>query len=176
MRLQPERLVFINETSIKTNMTKTRRRAPMGERLHAAALFGPWSTQTFIAGLTAASLIAPWIIPGEMNREAVATYVETQLAPAIAPGTVVIPDNLSTHKNARAAKALHQRDCWFLWLPPYAPDFDPIEMAFSNLKQLLLCVGARTFDQPMQALSSICDLFTPDQCPNYLTHAGYVSK
>ena len=80
------------------------------------------ATQTFIAGLTADARIAPWIIQGAMNGEAFATYVETQLAPAIAPGTVVILDNLSTHRNARAAKALHQHGCWFPYLPPYSPD------------------------------------------------------
>ena len=175
MQAQPDRLVFIDETSVKTNMTRTRGRAPKGKRLNAAAPFGRWSTQTFIAGLTADALIAPWIIPGAMNGEAFAIYVETQLAPTLRRGTVVILDNLSTHKNARAAQALRDRGCWFLYLPPYSPDLNPIEMAFSKLNQLLRGVGARTFDQLMQALGKICGLFTPQECWNYFKHAGYVS-
>ena len=175
MQAQPDRLVFIDETSVKTNMTRTRGRAPKGKRLNAAAPFGRWSAQTFIAGLTADALIAPWIIQGAMNGDAFATYVETQLAPALAPGTVVILDNLSTHKNTRAAKALRARGCWFLYLPPYSPDLNPIEMAFSKLKQLLRGVGARTFDQLLKALGDTCNLFTPEECSNYLRHAGYVS-
>ena len=175
MQAQPERLVFIDESSVKTNITRTRGRVPKGQRLSAAAPFGRWSTQTFIAGLTADALIAPWILPGAMNGEAFATYVETQLAPALQRGTVVILDNLSTHKNARAARTLRKSGCWFLYLPPYSPDLNPIEMAFSKLKQLLRGVGARTFDQLIKALGDICDLFTPEECSNYLRHAGYVS-
>lgn len=175
MQAQPHRLVFIDETSVKTNMTRLRGRAPKGQRLNAAAPFGKWRTQTFIAGLTSEALIAPWIIEGAMNGEAFATYIETQLAPALEPGTVVILDNLSTHKNIRAAKALKDRGCWFLHLPPYSPDMNPIEMAFSKLKALLRGVGARSFNQLLQALGDICNLFTPDECWNYLRHAGYVS-
>jgi transposase len=175
MRARAHRLVFIDETSVKTNMTRLRGRAPKGRRLNAAAPFGRWRTQTFIAGLTSEALVAPWIIEGAMNGEAFATYVETQLAPGLEPETVVILDNLSTHRNARAARALRDQGCWFLFLPPYSPDLNPIEMAFSKLKALLRGVGARTFDQLMQALGEICDLFTTDECWNYFQHAGYVS-
>jgi len=175
MRTMPQRLVFIDETSVKTNMTRLRGRAPKGNRLTAAAPFGKWRTQTFIAGLTSEALIAPWIIAGAMNGDAFATYVETQLAPALEPGTVVILDNLSTHKNVRAAEALKACGCWFLYLPPYSPDLNPIEMAFSKLKALLRGAGARSFDHLPQILGNICDLFTPQECWNYLRHAGYVS-
>ncbi len=175
MREAPHRLVFIDETAVKTNMTRLRGRAPQGERLNAAAPFGKWRTQTFIAGLTSDALIAPWIIPGAMNGDAFATYVETQLAPALQPGTVVILDNLSTHKNAKAATALKARGCWFLYLPHYSPDLNPIEMAFSKLKAHLRRIGARSFDQLLQAVGDICHMFTPDECWNYLHHAGYVS-
>jgi transposase len=110
-----------------------------------------------------------------MNGDAFATYVETQRAPALQPRTVVILDNLSTHRNTRAAQALRDRGCWFLYLPPYSPDLNPIEMAFAKLKQLLRGAGARTFDQLIKALGDICDLFTPEECANYLGQAGYVS-
>ena len=175
MRTEPHRLMFIDETAVKTNMTRLRGRSPRGARLHGAAPFGHWRTQTFIAGLTADALVAPWIIEGAMNGEAFAAYVETQLAPALDPGTVVILDNLGVHKNARAAKALQDRGCWFLFLPPYSPDLNPIEMAFAKLKAHLRRAGARTFQALAKAIGDICNLFTPDECWNFLQHAGYAS-
>ena len=175
MRLEPHRLVFIDETAVKTNLTRLRGRAPVGERLHGAAPFGKWGTQTFIAGLTHDALIAPWVIQGAMNGPAFETYIETQLAPALAPGTVVILDNLSTHKSQRAAQALKKRGCWFLFLPPYSPDLNPIEMAFAKLKAHLRRIGARTFDTLIEALGDICYLFQPEECRNFLKAAGYAS-
>jgi transposase len=175
MRQTPERLVFLDETSVKTNLTRLRGRAPRGERLVGTAPFGKWRTQTFIAGLTHDTLIAPWLIDGAMNGEAFATYVSTQLAPALEPGTVVILDNLSLHRNAAAAEALRQRGCWFLYLPPYSPDLNPIEQAFSKLKAHLRRIGARTFDALLEALGTICALFSQDECRNYFKDAGYAS-
>jgi len=175
MRQEPHRLVFIDETSLKTNLTRLRGRAPRGERLFGTAPFGSWNTQTFIAGLTCDSLIAPWIIKGAMDGPAFETYVKTQLAPALEPGTVVILDNLATHKNKAAARALKKQGCWFLFLPPYSPDLNPIEMAFSKLKAHLRRIGARTFDQLLNAIGEICDLFNPEECWNYLQAAGYAS-
>jgi transposase len=98
-----------------------------------------------------------------------------KLAPVLAPGSVVILDNLSTHRNASAPKALRAHVCWFLYLPLYSPDMNPIEMVFTKLKQLLRGIGARTFDHLTKALGTICDPFTPQECWNYLKHAGYVS-
>jgi transposase len=175
MREEPHRLVFIDETAVKTNMTRLRGRAPRGQRVHASAPFGRWNTQTFIAGLTADTLIAPWIIPGAMDGECFATYVKTQLAPVLEPGTVVILDNLRVDKNVEAVQALKEKGCWFLYLPPYSPDLNPIEMAFSKLKAHLRAFGARTFDQLCDAVGNICDLFSPEECWNYLRHSGYVS-
>jgi transposase len=175
MRRMPERLVFIDETAVKTNLTRLRGRAPVGQRLVGAAPFGRWHTQTFIAGLAHDGLIAPWVIEGAMNGPAFATYVETQLAPALVPGTAVILDNLSTHRNERAAAALQARSCWFLFLPPYSPDLNPIEQAYSKLKALLRKIGARTYDQLIDALGHVCDLFTPEECRNFFRHAGYAS-
>ncbi len=109
------------------------------------APFGNWGTQTFIAGLTADALIAPWVIKGAMDGPAFAAYVREVLAPELKPGTVVVLDNLATHKNVEAADALRQAGCWFLYLPPYSPDLNPIEQAFSKLKAHLRKVGARTF-------------------------------
>jgi len=110
-----------------------------------------------------------------MNRAAFDVYIETQLAPALEPGTAVILDNFSTHKSATAAQALKAHGCWFLFLPPYSPDLNPIEMAFSKLKAHLRRVGARTFDELFTALDDICNLFEPQECWNFLSAAGYVS-
>ncbi|WP_425412288.1 IS630 family transposase [Neptunicoccus sediminis] len=142
---RPEHVVFIDETSVKTNLTRPRGWAPRGQRLVMDAPFGAWGTQTFIAGLSAGSMIAPWVIKGAMDGAAFAAYVEKVLVPELAPGTVVILDNLATHKNAAAAKVMRDAGCWFLFLPPYSPDLNPIEMAFSKLKAHLRRIGARTF-------------------------------
>lgn len=175
MRAEPHRLVFIDETSVKTNLTRLRGRTPVGERFHGAAPFGRWHSQTFIAGLTCNGVIAPWVIEGAMNGVAFDTYIATQLAPALEPGTVVILDNLSTHRNAQAAEALRQQKCWFLFLPPYSPDLNPIEQAFSKLKAHLRRIGARTYDHLIQAIGNICDLYEPQECWNYFKAAGYAS-
>ena len=134
MQAHPDRLVFINETSVKTNLTRPRGRSLCGKRLEMTAPFGAWGTQTFIAGLTFDSLIAPRVIKGAMDGDSFAAYIREVLAPELQPGTVVICDNLATHRNKDAAEALKDVGCWLLYLPPYSPDLNPIEMAFSKLK------------------------------------------
>lgn len=173
MRREPHRLVFIDETSVNTKMTRLRGRAQHGRRLKASAPFGRWGTQTFIAGLRHDGLTAPWVIPGAMDRAAFNLYVETQLAPTLAPGDVVILDNLSVHKSARAEAAVRARGAWLLFLPQYSPDLNPIEMAFAKLKAHLRKAATRTFDALIAALGDICGLFQPDECRNFFRHAGY---
>ena len=175
MREQPWRLVFIDETSVKTNMTRLCGRAPRGARLEMEAPFGAWGTQTFIAGLTHNEMIAPWIIKGAMDGSAFAAYIREVLAPELEPGTVVICDNLATHKNAQAAQALREAGCWFLYLPPYSPELNPIELAFAKLKAHLRKAGARTFTDIFDALGKICDLFSPQECENFFKASGYIS-
>lgn len=175
MRREPHRLVFIDETSVKTNLTRLRGRAPRGEPLYGPAPFGKWRTQTFIAGLTCNGLIAPWVIDRAMNGPTFDAYVETQLAPRLKPGTVVILDNLSTHKSPRAAEVLKRRGGWFLFLPPYSPDLNPIEQAFAKLKAHLRRIGAHSYDALIKALGDVCDLFNTNECRNFLDNAGYAS-
>jgi transposase len=175
MRRQPERLVFVDETSVKTNMTPLRGRSLRGERLLGDAPFGKWRTQTFIAGLRQDGLVAPWTLEGAMDGAAFDTYVRTQLAPTLTRGDVVILDNLNVHKSPQAARALADRGAWFLFLPKYSPDLNPIEMAFAKLKTLLRKAAARTYDKLWRALGNICDLFDPHECWNYLKEAGYVA-
>ena len=110
-----------------------------------------------------------------MNRQTFEVYVETQLAPTLQPGDVVILDNLSSHKSEKAKAILKERGAWFLFLPPYSPDLNPIEMAFAKLKAHLRRVGARTIDDLWKAVVNICDLYAPDECWNYLREAGYLS-
>lgn len=176
MQAQPGRLVFIDETAVKTNMCRLRGRSLCGTRLKASAPFGKWGTQTFIAGLRCGALTAPWIIEGAMNRAAFDIYVETQLAPTLAPGDVVILDNLSVHHSQRAADALAARGAWFLFLPKYSPDLNPIEMAFSKLKAHLRAAAARTFEDLTKAIGDICALFAPNECWNYFKAANYVAE
>ena len=137
MRSFLPRLGFIDETSLKTNMCKTSGWAPRGERLVDHAPFGHWSTQTFIATLRHDRLDAPWVLSGPMNRVRFETYVDTQLAPTLNRGDVIILDNLSSHHSPKAAETLRNVGAWFLFLPPYSPDLNPIEMAFAKLKALI---------------------------------------
>lgn len=175
MQLEPHRLVFIDETSVTTKLTRLRGRAHKGERLKASAPFGRWKTQTFIAGLRCWGLTAPWVIDGAIDREAFNLYIETQLAPTLQRGDVVILDNLSVHKSAPAAQLLKAKGAWFLFLPQYSPDLNPIEMAFSKLKAHLRKAAARTFDALWKAIGNICDLFDRQECWNYFKDAGYAS-
>jgi transposase len=175
MREEPHRLVFIDETATTTNMTRRRGRARRGERLKAQAPFGHWKTQTFIAGLRCDELTAPWLVDSAMTRTIFEAYIETQLAPTLEPGDVVILDNLPAHKSAKADQLLNERGAWFLFLPPYSPDLNPIERAHSKLKAHLRRIGARTIDELWRAVGSICDLYTPEECRNYFKAAGYAS-
>ena len=173
MRKQRERLVFIDETSVNTKLYRTRGRGLKGERFQDTGPMGGWKTQTFIAGLRHNEMIAPWVLSGPMNKAAFEVYIETQLAPRLNPGDVVILDNLSSHKSARAAKCLKQAGCWFLFLPAYSPDLNPIEMAFSKLKAHLRRIGARTIETLNDAIADVLDLYSPEECSNYFNATGY---
>lgn len=175
MRLEPHRLVFIDETAVTTKVTRLRGRSPRGTRLEADAPFGHWRTQTFIVGLRIDELSVPWVLDGPMNRAAFDTYIETQLAPTLQQGDVVIADNLSSHKSANAKNILKTQGGWMLFLPPYSPDLNPIEMAYSKLKAHLRRLKARTFDTLFQSVAQTCELFPPEQCRNLLNAAGYVA-
>ena len=182
-----ERLAFIDETSVKTNMAKTTGWAPRGQRLTGHAPFGHWRTQTFIGALRHDRLDAPWVIDGAMNGEMFDLYIETQLVPTLRPGDVVILDNLSSHKSPAASKAVRDIGAWFLFrcsgnrptgafpVPsnPYSPDLNPIEMAFSKLKTLIRKAAARPFHELWQAVGHVCDLFSDEECYNFFRAAGY---
>jgi transposase len=173
MRNMLTRIGFIDETSLKTNMAKTTGWSPCGTRLVDHVPFGHWQTQTFIAALRHDRLDAPWVIGGPINRELFDLYVETQLAPTLHKGDVVILDNLATHRSPKAAAILKDIGAWFLFLPPYSPDLNPIEMAFAKLKALIRKAAARTYDQLWKAVGHVCDLFKEEECYNFFKAAGY---
>jgi len=175
MCLEPDRLVFIDETGTTTKMTRLRGRAPRGERLTMHVPFGHWHTQTFVAALRSHGLTAPWVLDGPMNRRAFETYIETQLVPTLSRGDVVLMDNLSSHKGPRVAELIQDCGAWPLFLPPYSPDLNPIELAFAKLKELLRKLNARTIGALCQAIRDICTLFTPRECWNFFRHDGYAA-
>ena len=176
MQSQMHHLVFIDETGTKTNMVRLRGRSLRGQRLKALLPFGHWKNETFIAGLRSHGLTAPWVIDGPMNRLIFDTYIETQLAPTLGPGGIVILDNLSAHKSKKAGQIIRQRGAWMLFLPPYSPDLNPIEMAFSKLKAHFRKTAARTIEELWKAIGKICDPFDPIECRNHFRHAGYGFK
>lgn len=173
MAREAHRLVFIDESGVTTKMTRLRGRSLRGQRLKADAPYGHWRTQTFIAGLRLSGLVAPWVLDGPMNRLAFEAYIETQLAPTLSPGDVVIMDNLASHKSVKAAECLETQGAWPLFLPPYSPDLNPIEMAFSKLKAHLRKGAHRTIDALWKAIGNICELYPPTECQNYFKAAGY---
>jgi transposase len=176
MRNMLTRIGFIDETSLKTNMAKTTGWSPCGARLVDHAPFGHWQTQTFIAALRHDRLDAPWVIGGPINRELFDLYIETQLVPTLHKGDVVILDNLATHRSPKAAAILKDIGAWFLFLPPYSPDLNPIEKAFAKLKALIRKAAARTYDQLWKAVGQVCDLFTEEECYNFFKAAGYETE
>ncbi len=175
MRQEPHRLIFLDETYVNTKRTRLRGRSHKGERLRMSAPFGHWKTHTFLAGLRCHELSAPWIIDGPITRQAFEVYIETQLAPTLRKGDVVILDNLAVHKSEKAMQCLKQKGAWFLFLPAYSPDLNPIEQAFAKIKSYLRKAEARTVDALWRALGDICNLFEPQECWNYLKAAGYAA-
>lgn len=154
-------------------MTRRRGRCARGTRLKASAPFGKWCTQTFIAGLRIDGIIAPWVLSGAMNGDAFETYVRTQLVPSLRSGDIVILDNLNVHKSPRARAMIEKTGAKLMFLPRYSPDLNPIEMAFSKLKERLRAGAHRSLDALWRAIGDICDLYSPQECQNYLRAAGY---
>jgi transposase len=173
IELDPERLVFIDETWASTNMARLHGRAPKGERLRAGIPQGHWKTTTFVAGLRLTGLMATMVLDGPINRDAFQAYVEQVLVRELRPGDIVIMDNLSSHKGAGIRQAIEAAGATLLFLPPYSPDFNPIENAFAKLKALLRAAAERTVEALWTTIGSLIDRFTPEECANYFAAAGY---
>ena len=154
-------------------MARLRGWAPRGERCRAAIPHGHWKTTTFTCGLRLNGIAAPMLLDGPMNGATFKAYVEQVLVPDLNPGDIVVMDNLPAHKVAGIRQAIEAAGVTLLYLPPYSPDFNPIEMAFSKLKALLRKAAARTKDDLWDAIASAIQAFTPTECKNYFAAAGY---
>lgn len=165
--------MFIDETWASTNMARTRGRAPRGERLRAAIPHGHWKTTTFVAGLRNTGMVAPMVLDGPINAVAFQAYVDQVLVPDLRYGDIVIMDNLSSHKQPGIRAAIEAAGASLLYLPPYSPDFNPIENAFAKLKAMLRKAAQRTINGLWSAIGDIIDTFTPTECANYFAAAGY---
>lgn len=174
-RLDPSRLVFIDETWAKTNMTRTHGRCPKGARLHAKVPHGHWKTLTFLAALRHDRIDAPCVFDGPINGQRFLAYVEQFLVPTLAPGDVVILDNLGSHKSPAVRKAIRTAGAKLFFLPPYSPDLNPIEQVFAKLKALLRRAAERTVQATWRRIGKLLDEFTPAECANYIQNAGYAS-
>jgi transposase len=171
--LDPERLVFIDETWASTNMARTHGRAPRGERLRMAVPYGHWKTTTLVAGLGARGVVAPWVLDGPINGDAFETYVRKVLIPELKHGDIVVMDNLSSHKRPEVRALIEAAGGRLLYLPPYSPDFNPIEKAFAKLKALLRKAEERTVEGLWRAIGRLVDLITSAEARNYFESCGY---
>jgi len=171
--LDPDRLVFLDETWTKTNMTRPRGRSLQGTRLIASVPYGHWKTTTFLAGLRTTGFVAPLVIDGPVNGDVFVGYVQQHLTPLLRRGDTVVMDNLSSHKRVEVQTSIESVGAHLLYLPPYSPDLNPIELAFSKFKWLLKSKGERTVNALWQACGELIQQFTESECRNYLRHCGY---
>jgi transposase len=172
-RIEPSRLVFIDETWTKTNMAPLRGWAPCGERLKAKVPFGRWTTMTFLAALRCDRVEAPWLIDGPINGERFRLYVETVLAPTLKAGDIVIMDNLGSHKGKAVRRAIRAVGARLFFLPKYSPDLNPIEQLFAKLKHWLRKAAKRTVEAVCNAIGPILDGVSQTECANDFANAGY---
>jgi transposase len=171
--LDPDRLVFVDESWASTNMARRYGRCPRGERLRMNVPHGHWKTTTVIAGLRNSGIVAPFVIDCAVDRDVFETWVEHVLVPERRVGDVVVMDNLSSHKGPRVQALIQTAGAELRYLPPYSPDFNPIENAFAKLKTLLRKEAARTVDTLWSAIGRLVDLITPAECVNMFAAAGY---
>ena len=173
--MDPARFVFLDETGTATNMTRRYGRSPSDRRLVAAVPHGHWRTTTFVAGLRQTGIVAPLMLDGPMTGPAFRAYVEQFLAPSLAPGDVVVLDNLAAHKVDGVRQAIAAAGASILYLPPYSPDLNPIEPLFAKLKALLRKAAARTKDALWSTIGRLLETVPERECASYLHHCGYGS-
>ena len=175
-RLDPTKLVFIDETGTSSNMTRLRGRCPRGERLVAKVPQGHWKMTTFVAGLRKDGMTAPFVVDAPMNGEIFLTYLQHCVAPTLAPDEIVMMDNLTAHKVAGVRATIEATGAMLRLLPPYSPDLNPIEQSFAKLKAHLRKAGERSIPGLWDRIGTILQTFTPEECNNYFTNAGYGSS
>ena len=171
--LDPSRLVFIDETGTSTNMAPARGRCRRGERLIGRVPHGHWKITTFVGGLRQDGIIAPFVIDQPMNGHIFLAYLDRCLIPCLTPGDTVVIDNLAAHKVAGVRERIEAAGARLLYLPPYSPDLNPIELAFAKLKALLRRAAERSIPALWDRIGQLLDEFTAAECANYLRHAGY---
>ena len=171
--LDPERLVFIDETGASTKMARLRGRAPIGERCRAAVPHGHWKTTTYVGALRLSGMTAPMVLDGAMNGAAFLTYVQRFLAPTLRRGDIVIMDNLPAHKPGAVREAIERTGAELRFLPPYSPDLNPIEMAFAQMKATLRKAAARTVEALDAAIVTAIEAVTETHARSYFKAAGY---
>lgn len=174
-RIEPSRLVFIDETWTKTNMAPLRGWGARGQRLKAYVPHGHWKTLTFLAALRHDAITAPCVFDGPINGESFLRYVEQFLVPTLGPGDLVIMDNLGSHKGESVRTAIRAAGARLVFLPAYSPDLNPIEQVFAKLKHLLRKTKERSVEATWQRIGAILPSFTPQKCSNYFKNAGYGS-
>ena len=174
-KLDPRRLVFIDETWAKTNMTRTHGRCARGQRLVDKVPHGHWKTLTFLAALRHDRIDAPFVLDGPINGDYFRAWVEQCLVPTLAPGDVVVLDNLGSHKGKAVRRAIRKAGAHLIFLPPYSPDLNPIEQVFAKLKTLLRKAAERTVEATWRRIGHLLDHFTAAECANYLKNSGYAS-
>jgi len=174
--LDPDRLVFIDETATNTKMVRMRGRCRRGKRLIGRAPHGDWKTLTFVAGLRRIGMTAPLALDGPMTGETFLAYLRQGLAPTLRRQDIVMMDNLGAHKVAGVREAIEAVGATLEYLPKYSPDLNPIEMSFSKLKACLRKAAKRTVPELCQSLGSFVPTLSPKECSNYFRHAGYASK
>jgi transposase len=174
-RIDPKRLVFLDETWAKTNMAPIRGWGARSKRLAAKVPHGHWTTMTFIAALRLDRIDAPCVLDGPINGESFRAYVEQVLVPTLRPGDIVIADNLGSHKGKAVRAAIRQAGARLLFLPPYSPDLNPIEQVFSKLKALLRKAQERTVEATWKRIGTLLQTFPPSECANYFRNSGYAS-
>ena len=172
-QLDPDRLVFIDETGTSTNMARLRGRCPRSQRLIGKVPHGHWKITTFVAALRCNAITAPFVIDEPMNGEIFAVYLERCLVPTLRPDDIVVMDNLPVHKSDNVRRIIEAAGATLVYLPPYSPDLNPIEMAFAKLKAHLRKAAERSMPALWDRIGLILALFPPDECANYFTHAGY---
>lgn len=175
-RLDPQKLVFIDETGASTNMTRPRGRCRRGKRLVAKVPQGHWKTTTFVAGLRQDGMTAPFVVDAPMDGEIFLTYLEQCLVPTLAPGEIVAMDNLPAHKVAGVREIIEATGASLRLLPPYSPDFNPIEQSFAKLKAHLRKAGERSIPAIWDQIGAVVRNITSEECKNYFTHAGYTAN
>ena len=174
--LRPEDLVFVDESGIATNMARTYGRAKGGRRARGAVPAGHWQRLTLVGGLSLAGLVACMTVDAAADTDVLVAFTRHVLVPVLKPGQVVVLDNLSAHKAPAVARLIERAGCRLLFLPPYSPDLNPIEAAWSKLKQLLRGVGARSVDALNTTLATLLDAITAEDAHGYFRHCGYAPR